>query len=234
MKVLKVTAQMWYDFVHNIFPFVCINCHTTLMRDEKYICSSCKVNLPRTNNYLVPTNNLYQKFAYERKVTHASSFLDYNKHGIARKLIHALKYQGEQDLGQLLGVIYGTDLLKLHSLNPDMIIPVPLHPNKIKKRGYNQSEMIALGLSESLDVSVETSIAIRNTFTATQTKKSKVSRWQNVGEVFEITRPDLLHGKKVMLVDDVLTTGATIGSLGAKVAACDVKEIYIVAIASGA
>ncbi|MEQ8337482.1 MAG: phosphoribosyltransferase family protein [Cyclobacteriaceae bacterium] len=233
MNLFRITAEVWNDFLLNIFPAVCINCYTTLVRNEQYICSKCKIALPRTNDYLDPTNRLFQKFAYEPKVKHVSSFLDYNKHGIARKLIHSLKYRGEMDIGLMLGRIYGADLRKTGTLRPDIIFPVPLHHRKLKKRGYNQSEMIALGLSESLEVEVDTNILVRKTYTSTQTKKSRVSRWENVGNVFEVVSPELLYNKRVMLVDDVLTTGATMGSLASQVAKCDVHEIYLVAMAAG-
>ena len=234
MNLFKFTSEIWNDFLLNIFPAVCIHCNSTLVRDEQYICSKCKIALPRTNDYLDPTNRLFQKFAYEPKVKHVSSFLDYNKHGITRKLIHSLKYRGETDIGLLLGRMYGSDLQKSGKIKPDIIFPVPLHRQKLKKRGFNQSELIAQGLSESMDVEVQTDILIRKTYTSTQTKKSRVSRWENVGNVFEVVSPERLHHKNVMLVDDVLTTGATMGSLASQIAKSDVNEIYLVAMAAGA
>ncbi len=234
MKIFEYSDEIWRDFVQNIFPSVCINCNITLIREEAFICSKCKTSLPRTNNYLDPTNRIFQKFAYERKIKHVSSFLDYNKQGITRKMIHALKYKGETGLGLMLGKMYGEDLRLNLSVRPDMIIPVPLHPRKFRKRGFNQSEWIARGLSESLEVPVDPSIVIRNTFTSTQTKKSKVNRWENVGKVFEVVNPERLPGSRVMLVDDVLTTGATLGSLAVQISAYGVEEIYVVAIAAGA
>ncbi len=234
MDILKYTFEIWNDFVLNIFPAVCINCNTTLVRDEQFICSQCKIALPRTNDYLQPTNRLFQKFAFEPKITHVSSFLEYNKHGIARKLIHDLKYRGEKEIGFMLGELYGRDLQLSGKLKPDVIFPVPLHHRKLRKRGYNQSELIALGLSESMQVAVDTGTLIRKTFTSTQTKKTRVSRWENVGNVFEVAFPENLEGKKVLVVDDVLTTGATLGSLATQIAQCDVGEIYLVAMAAGA
>lgn len=234
MNLIKFTSTIWNDFVLNIFPAVCINCNATLVRDEQYICSRCKIALPRTNDHLQSTNRLLQKFAYEPKITHASSFLDYNRHGITRKLIHSLKYRGETDIGLMLGSLYGQDLLQIDKIHPDIILPVPLHHRKLKKRGYNQSEMIALGLAESMKVEVDTSILVRRVYTSTQTKKTRVSRWENVGNVFEVATPGQVRGKKVMLVDDVLTTGATMGSLATQLANCDVREIYLVAMAAGA
>jgi len=233
MNLFRLTTEIWNDFILNIFPAVCIHCHATLVRDEQYICSRCKIALPKTNDYLDPTNRLFQKFAYEPKIRHVSSFLDYNKHGITRKLIHGLKYRGEMEIGVLLGKMYGDDLRKAGKLHPDIIFPVPLHQRKLKKRGYNQSEKIAQGLSESMSVEVDTDMLIRKVYTSTQTTKTRVSRWENVGNVFEVVSPQRLHGKKVMLVDDVLTTGATMGSLATQIAQCDVSEIYLVAMAAG-
>ncbi len=180
------------------------------------------------------TNRLLQKFAYEPKITHASSFLDYNRHGITRKLIHSLKYRGEMEIGVMLGNLYGQDLRLKGTLDPDIIMPVPLHHRKLKKRGYNQSEQIAIGLAESMSVNMDANILIRKIYTSTQTKKSRVSRWENVGNVFEVAFPGQIKDKKVMLVDDVLTTGATMGSLATQLAQCEVREIYLVAMAAGA
>lgn len=234
MNVLEASAELWKDFILNIFPAICINCNSTLVRDEQFICSRCKISLPMTRDYLDPTNRLFQKFAYEPKIKHVSSFLDYNKHGITRKLVHALKYRGETELGVLLGRMYGTELKRHGILDPDLILPVPLHPKKLKRRGYNQSELIASGLSESLQIPMDPSILQRKKYTATQTKKSKVNRWENVGDVFAISQGEKLTGKKIILIDDVLTTGATMGSLASQIARCEVKEIYLIAMAAGA
>ncbi len=234
MNLLSVSAELWKDFILNVFPAICINCNDTLVRDEQYICSSCKISLPKTKDYNIPTNRLFQKFAYESKIKHVSSFLDYNRQGITRKLIHKLKYKGETDLGILLGRMYAEDLNKHTLLKPDYILPVPLHPKKLKRRGYNQSELIAQGLSDILNVPMDPNLLHRMKYTSTQTKKSKVNRWENVGEVFAIPEPKKLKNKKVMLVDDVLTTGATLGSLSSQIAKCEVAEIYLIAIAAGA
>lgn len=234
MNSLKTVEEIWKDFLHNIFPAICINCNATLVRDEQYICSKCKLSLPKTNDHLDSTNRRYQKFAFEPKITHVSSFLEYNRQGISRKLIHAIKYRGETGLAILIGAMYGMDLLSCVHLKPDIILPVPLHPRKQKRRGFNQSELIAMGLSESLNVDVASNILRRNTFTSTQTKKSRVNRWENVGQVFEVVHPEVLKGKKVMIVDDVLTTGATLGSLATQVANCGAAEIFLISIAAGA
>ncbi|XOV92581.1 MAG: ComF family protein [Bacteroidota bacterium] len=234
MNYLKTACEIWSDFVLNIFPAICINCNSTLVRDEQFICSKCKLSLPRTNDHLDPTNRRYQKFAYEPKITHVSSFLDYNRQGVARKLIHAIKYRGETELAILLGRMYGIDLVSCAQLKPDFIVPVPLHPRKQAKRGFNQSEIISMGISEVIGVPVESDIVRRNTFTATQTKKSKVNRWENVGNVFEVSNPQRLEGKNIMIVDDVLTTGATLGSLATQIANCGGKEVYLISLAGGA
>ena len=210
-----------------------MNCKETLVRDESFICTKCKLSLPRTNLHLVNENRLFQKFAFEPKVKFVTAFLEYNPGGIARKLIHQLKYKGEQELGVILGNWFGVDLLE-SPIHPDIILPVPLHRKKFKIRGYNQSDCIAQGISESMRISWDHKALSRTIFTKTQTKKSRIDRWKNVDSIFRINDPAIVANKKVLLVDDVLTTGATLGSLASILSNAGTSEIYIATLAAGA
>ena len=233
MNFQSITNELWNDFISNLFPLICVNCRETLVRDEVYICTKCKLSLPRTNLHIVKENRLFQKFAFEPKVKFVTAFLEYNPGGIARKLIHQLKYKGEQELGTILGDWFGLDLLQA-PIDPDLILPVPLHPKKLRIRGYNQSDCIARGISERMGVLWDPKILSRTVFTKTQTKKSKIDRWKNVDSIFSINTHGTISNKKVLLVDDVLTTGATLGSLASILSSAGVSEIYIATLAAGA
>lgn len=220
------------DFFNLMFPRVCINCQAILVYQEEHLCTACRLSIPKTGFHLKKDNPLFQKFVSEPKVQGVSAYMHFNKFGIAQKIIHELKYNNRPEIGVLLGQWYAQEL-KLAEWKIDMIIPVPLHPSKFKKRGYNQSEQIATGMSETLQIPMEIDIATRIKKTTTQTKKSKVQRWQNLEAVYQINEPDKIEGKNLLIVDDVLTTGATIGQLVSELSKYSVGDIFIVTIAAG-
>ena len=145
------------------------------------------------------------------QVENVGAFLFYKKGNQVQKILHHLKYNGGKEIGSFLGNMYGIQLIQNEKWkNIDMIIPIPLHKKKEKKRGYNQSEWIAKGLSKGMKIPYNTTILIRTEFTETQTRKSRFHRWENVKEVFQIVDTDALANKHILLCDDVLTTGATL------------------------
>jgi len=156
-------------------------------------------------------DNPVQKIFYGRAdVQAAGSFLLFQKKGSVQKMLHALKYKSKPEVGVLLGKWYGQDLKKNNTFcDCDIIIPVPLHKKRMKKRGYNQSEFIAKGLAEELQIPVVNDVLFKKHFTETQTFKSREERWQNTINSFEIKNENLIKDKKILLVDDVITTGAT-------------------------
>lgn len=233
MNVTFVLRELFNDFISLIFPKICIHCGTTLVHQEEYICMKCRLSLPKTNFHLEPENSLKQKLIYEPKVRGAAAYLNFNKRGIAQTIVHNLKYMGYDDLGVLVGRWYGEDLRKQAKWAIDYIVPVPLHRSKLKKRGYNQSERFAVGLADTMCVEVKDDLVIRTVRTNTQTKKSKVERLQNVDCIYKIIDPTVLAGKVVLIVDDVITTGATIGELAVLLAENGVEKIYVAAIATG-
>jgi ComF family protein len=147
--------------------------------------------------------------------------------------LHELKYRNKPEVGKYLGKIYGVDL-KAGGFDKkiDLIIGVPLHPTKLKQRGYNQSDCIAEGLSEALEVPFETNAVKRLIHTASQTKKSRIERFQNVENIFEVIDFEMIKNKRIAIVDDVLTTGSTLESLGITLLNAEAKEISIVTIAA--
>ncbi len=232
MVITTYAKVIWEDFVSLVFPRVCLNCKEVLLKNEEYVCTNCRVGLPVTNYHLDPLNPIFQKFVSVPKVNFASTFLHFHKAGIAQHLLHALKYGGNFEIGEKLGEWFGEHVRDSIGTY-DLIIPVPIHKNKIRSRGYNQSDAIASGLSRSLDIKTDAGVVSRIRETTTQTKKSKVERWKNVEKIFSVSDPDQLVDKSVIVVDDVITTGATTCSLCLELENAGVGNISVLAVASG-
>lgn len=171
----------------------------------------CWLRLPRTHFHLDAGNPVCQVFWGRARLVFATAFFFYVRGNRVQRLIHSLKYKGNKDLGVYLGEQYG-QLLREVPLLADVhaIIPVPLHPKKMRKRGFNQSEVIADGLGKSLQIPVNTGLLIRNKATDTQTRKTRYHRWENVEHIFSVVQEGSMEGKHLLLVDDVITTGSTV------------------------
>lgn len=204
-------ARVLTDFLNLFYPNICPICHNGLVRGEEVICTSCLYHLPRTR-YWNSTDNQVAKIFWGRvNVENACSFFFFTKGSRYRKLLHQLKYTGRYDIGVKLGEEFGYELKKSEIYSSiDAIIPVPLHPKRFKERGYNQAEKIADGLSKGMGIPVITDVLIRNQYTQTQTKKTREERVKNVSEAFTIINPKKVENKHILLVDDVVTTGATL------------------------
>jgi ComF family protein len=212
-KIKVSILSLINDFISLVFPHICAACGDSLLKQEETICLSCEFHLPRTNFHLIPENPVSRLFWGKVTLESAAAYLYFNKGNKVQVLIHKLKYQGRKDIGVCLGRQYG-QYLKVSSFfqTVQLIIPVPLHKKKLKQRGYNQSEQFAIGLGESMILPVLADVLYRRKETETQTKKSRFQRWQNVDDVFDVNDPELLELKHVLLVDDVITTGATLES----------------------
>ncbi len=203
--------KLFQDLLYLFYPDICLCCGNSLVKQEELICTNCLIHLPKTNYHLYEDNPVNRLF-YGRIPLHSTaSYLHYSKKGRVQRLIHQLKYKGERDVGLFLGRHYGHELRQSDLFrNCSCVIPVPLHESKLRKRGYNQSEFIARGLSQSMGIPIVSDNLYRKEFTQTQTRKSKFDRWRNVEDIFQLADPDSLKNKHVLLVDDVITTGATI------------------------
>ena len=181
------------------------------------ICLSCFARLPLTNFHLHDDNPVAMVFWGRVHMEAATSFLFFNKGGHVQRLIHALKYRGNKHAGIYLGKLFGMALNQGSTYrDTDCIVPVPLHPQKEQKRGYNQSEMIGIGIHQATGKPLITGNLVRVVNTASQTRKSRYSRWENVKDVFTVKNPEQLAGRHILLIDDVLTTGATLEACAAK------------------
>lgn len=211
--VLFMALAVLQDFIHLFYPELCAACERQLMQQEKHVCLDCKLNLPKTGFHLQSRNPIEQIFWGRVPLKAASAYVYFQKKGSVQRLMHQIKYKGKKEVAETLGRWYGRDLLSNPALaSADHIIPMPLHGSKLKSRGYNQSEYFAKGLSNSLQIPLDTELLIRARKSETQTRKSRFMRWENVSEIFQVTDAAALEHKHVILVDDVITTGATLES----------------------
>jgi ComF family protein len=190
------------------------------------------LQMPQTNYHLDPDNNLKKRLAGRIKLDHVMALFRFSKNGRVQGILHALKYKNQPDLAVMLGQVYGERMLTAGFFKGfDLIVPVPLHASRLRKRGYNQSAKFAEGLSEKLEVPYSDDHMERKVSTETQTRKSKLNRWQNVDEVFGVGREKDIQGKKILLVDDVITTGATLEACGNQLWKAGCSSLSIACIA---
>lgn len=221
------------DLLSLFFPRLCMICETPLTDGEECICLRCVCDLPRTGYNFLEENPTTYLFAGKAPVCHAAAFLHFEKGGNVQKLIHALKYHGNHEIGFHLGrlaALYYRDAIM--SDPPDLLLPVPLHPKKQRKRGYNQSEWIAKGISSVLGIPINTTGLRRVRETDTQTSRQTYERWQNVQGIFATTDRDTPEGRHILLVDDVVTSGSTIGACAETLLAIPGVRVSVLALAT--
>ena len=209
-----MTFLDWLHCIIDLFyPRVCAACGQPLLRNEENVCLKCRYLLPKTGYELHADNPLAQTF-YGRVNFHAvTACFFFAKSGRVQHIIHELKYQDNKEAGIFLGQELGKTIKDAPLFQDiDYLIPVPLHPRREKQRGYNQSLLIAQGINEVTGIPIGDKYLIRAVYTTTQTKKSADERHKNVKDIFEVRFPEELEGKHVLLIDDVLTTGATLES----------------------
>ena len=204
------------NYLINLFyPSVCSACGDILMRDEETVCLSCRYLLPKTEYEKNAANPLAQMFYGQVDFHAVTAEFFFSKTGKIQHLLHQLKYEGNKDAGFFLGQQLGEsikDVELFHGI--DYLIPIPLHPKKEHLRGYNQSYVIAQGVEDVGGIPIINDCLYRKVFTSTQTKKSREERWNNVKDIFDVKNQERLIGKHILLIDDVLTTGATLLAAG--------------------
>ena len=224
--------DFWDDFISLLFPRLCYACGNHLLRNENLICTECYVVIPRTNYHTDMDNPVAQLFWGRCMIERAAAFSYYNKGSRIRNLIHNLKYKGIREIGYELGRIYGLSLKSSgFTADIDLIIPVPLHPTKMRIRGFNQSEIISKGISNATGLAVDVKSLSRKTKSATQTKRSRYERWTNVEGIFQVIDPQTIMGRHILLVDDVITTGSTIESCTNELLNVKGVKVSVVALA---
>ncbi len=207
---MRKLQQYLDDFIGIFFPNLCLACMEEHPMQGDILCVECFYNLPQTGFHEIRENEMFHKLAGKVWFENATALYYFQKEGPSQKLIHNLKYDDQVSIGTYLGKFYGK-MLKESDLykNIDLIIPVPLHKRKLNKRGYNQSQLIAEGLSDAMDIPYSTKALLRVTHSQSQTKMSFLERLYNVESVFKANPRFSLKGMHVLIVDDVMTTGAT-------------------------
>jgi ComF family protein len=221
------------DFLSLFYPRYCRGCLNSLVKGEELLCTQCLLEMPKSHYHLQQDNPFYQKFRGRLPVKYVMTLYKFVKESRVQKVLHALKYKQQPELGEMLGRIYGHDLIEGNFKNCfDLIIPVPLHTSRRRIRGYNQSEEFGKGLAQMLGVPCDDSFMMRSAKTETQTHKTKLSRWENVSKIFHVVRPEPIAEKRVLLVDDVVTTGATLEACGQALLNAGCRELSIACIAA--
>ena len=207
----SILIKDWLDaFLSIFFPRCCLVCGGVLAKGEECLCARCNMDLPRTNYHQMKDNPVEKLFWGKIPLERATSYFFYRRGGDTRRILHSLKYGGQKEIGEIMGRHLAVELLSSGFFEGiDMLVPVPLHKKKEKLRGYNQSEWIARGVSVITLIPVFTSGMVREKNTETQTHKSALERWENVDGIFRVTIPEYFSGKHILIIDDVLTTGAT-------------------------
>lgn len=226
---IKGVAQ---EFLNLLFPPLCLLCERALVRTEDYLCTHCQAGLPHLHLHEERSQLLFRKLSATLPIDEVLAYLLYQKSGSTQKLLQLLKYKNYPELAELLGLHFGARLCeKGYAERFDLIAPVPLHRKKLQKRGYNQSELFAKGLSEALSVPLAPALLHRKKASETQTRKSRLDRWLNVTNIFVVSRPEEAAGKRILLVDDVVTTGATLEACAEALFVAGCKDLSVGAIA---
>jgi competence protein ComFC len=205
--------QLWEGISFFVYPSFCLNCNKTLPNSQNYLCLRCQNDLPFTffENYEEP--HLIDKLFWGRiDLVSTYALLFFQKESTTQTLMHHLKYKNKANLGNYLGDMLARRICRESILDIDFLVPIPLHPKKKYIRGYNQSECLAIGMAENLKIEINTTTLLRGVNAESQTKKGRYGRWDNVSDVFLIKNKETLEHKHIALIDDVITTGATIES----------------------
>ncbi len=218
--------------INLFFPKLCNGCNFLLLNNESIICIKCRHDLPYTYHHLIDNNEIMSKFYGILPVEQASAMLYFHSKGMAQELIHNLKYRKQEEIGTILGNIYAHELINSDKIpKVDYIIPTPIHKKRLQERGYNQVTTFCEALSKELQIPIEKEVLLRIKHTKTQTKKSKAKRAEMLSNNFEIMAKDHHIGKHYLLIDDVITSGATIEACAKALLEIPGSKVSLLAIA---
>ena len=218
------------SFLHVLFPHVCSGCGSDIINEESSLCMRCMAEMPETNFHLYADNPVEKIFWGRLPLASATAQYYFSKESLMQHLMHQLKYKGNKDLGRQLGRLIGNDLVQTDRFNHvDALIPLPLFPAKEKRRGYNQATVLCEGMAEVMGSEILKDVIVRNQHTETQTKKGRMERWQNMEGRFELVQPGKIQDKHVLLVDDIITTGATLEACGQELSHANNVKLSIAA-----
>lgn len=204
---------MLRDLAYLFFPIYCGACDSPLYKNEKLLCTSCRHELPLGNFHNVNAKKIEKVFYGRAKIENATSLFVFYKDSLVQNLLHNLKYRGQEEIGVELGKWLGQELkqsIKYQDIN--IVIPVPLHKRRMRERGYNQVEKFGIEIAKSLNAKYVNSVLKKISYNKKQSKHERTNRWTNTVETFGTQNESLLVNKHILLVDDIVTTGATIES----------------------
>lgn len=231
--MFRFISEWVIDFWDIVYPNLCLNCKQTLDRQERLLCLHCRMMLPETGYHREMESKLIHKFAGRVRMAHVAAYYRFGKKTIVQKLIHEIKYKDRPESAVLIGQWYGYQLYKecpwINEI--DMLIGVPLHKKRLRKRGYNQADCIAEGISKTTNLPVCEGVMVRIRFDGSQTRRNRFQRWLNVETVFKVARSNDVVGKHIALVDDVLTTGATLEACAIELYKAGCRSVSVLAIA---
>ena len=229
---MNLASTILSPLKHLFYPHVCTGCGSDLVEDDNLLCLQCINDLPHTN-FAMHANNIVEKIFWGRLALSAGmSEFYFTKGTLIQKLIHEFKYKSNIEVGLYLGTMMGNSLLGSNRFSTiDALVPLPLFADKEFKRGYNQATILCNGMSIVMNVPVMKDTVVRKRFTETQTKKHRSERWQNVEGSFEINNPQELCNKNILLVDDVVTTGATLEACGTEILNIEETKLSIATLA---
>lgn len=231
-KISTYIRVLLGDMIHVLFPDICLACSKLPKTRDAAFCVECLHAMPYTDHFLLEENDVTKHFLGRVRILHGAALLRFREGSIVQLMLHNLKYKKRREIGEVLGEIAGKKLLDsaIFSL-PDIVIPVPIHPKKMQRRGYNQSAIFGKAVGTAINVSFAEDVLIKDTETTSQTGKSRTERVVNVDEVFVLKRQDRISGRHVLIVDDVVTTGATLEACCLKLQEGGAKNISILSIA---
>ncbi|MBL7745859.1 MAG: ComF family protein [Chitinophagaceae bacterium] len=218
------------SLLHLFFPHICTGCGNDILTEQTVLCMRCIEAMPETNFEMYPGNPVEKTFWGRLPLLGATAQFYFTKESLMQHLMHQFKYKNNKELGLQLGRIMGEQLKRSGRFKADALVPLPLFPVKERKRGYNQATILCEGMAGAMEIPVLDKVIARPQHTETQTKKGRIERWKNMDGKFILKNPEAIHNKHLLLVDDVVTTGATLEACGNALLQAENVQLSIAAL----
>jgi ComF family protein len=229
---MNVFKEAISSFGHIFFPHLCTGCGSDLISDEQLLCFQCINRLPVTNFELHANNPIEKIFWGRVAIQSASAQYYFTKNSILQHILHQFKYNNKKEIGTYFGRIVGEAICQSNRFTAiDAVVPLPLFASRERRRGYNQATVLAEGISSVMQLPVLKDSIERITATETQTQKNRIERWQNISGKFKLKDKESVGGKHILLIDDVITTGATLDACANELLQAEDVQVSIVTLA---